>query len=61
MHALRTYKQEIEKQLKDLGSKDSVLGIGTKIETLSMLQVRDKNERTRNQEQKLKKLQKRNS
>ena len=51
MHALRTYKQEIEKQLKDLGSKDSVLGIETNIVTLSMLQISDKNERTRNQEQ----------
>ena len=34
--------------MKDLGSRDTVLGIGTKIGTLSKLQVRNKNESTRN-------------
>ena len=41
-------------QDRDLGSRDTVLGIGTKIGTLSKLKVRNKNGRTMNQEQKLK-------
>ena len=36
--------------MKTKGSKDTLLGIGTKIGTLNKLQVRNKNERTRNQE-----------
>ena len=50
-------------KIKDLrqGFRDTVLGIGTKVGTLSNLQIRNKNERTRNQEQKLKKNNERNS
>ena len=46
---------KINKEVKDsdLGSRDTVLGIRKK-GTLSKLQVRNKNERTRNQEYKLK-------
>ena len=37
-------------KIKDLrqGFRDTVLGIGTKVGTLSNLQIRNKNERTRN-------------
>ena len=59
-HNLRNNKKIVRKQeqkqdrIQDR-DQDTLLGIGTKIGTLSKLKVRNKNERTRNQEQKLKK------
>ena len=40
--------KDLGTKIKDLGNWDTVLRIGTKIVTLSKLQVRNKNERTRN-------------
>ena len=58
-HNLRNNKKIVRQQeqkqdrIQDR-DQDTLLGIGTKIGTLSKLKVRNKNERTRKQEQKLK-------
>ena len=58
-HNLRNNKKIVRKQeqkqdrIQDR-DQDTLLGKGTKIGTLSKLQVRNKNERTRNWEQKFK-------
>jgi len=51
IHNLKEQKKivwELVTKIKDLGKRNTVLRIGTKIVTLSKLQVRNKNERTRN-------------